>query len=87
MGGYIREHRVVWEDTNGRMLDPKECVHHVNGDKTDNRPDNLIAMSRADHRRLHALGHEVSPETRRKNAKATKRAWAEGRMGQRKTSS
>ena len=54
MLGYIREHRVVWEEANGRLLDRREDVHHVNGIKDDNRPENLIALSKADHRRLHA---------------------------------
>lgn len=29
-------------------------VHHLNGDRTDDRADNLIALSPRDHRRIHA---------------------------------
>lgn len=79
MTGYIREHRVVWEEANGRILGQDETVHHINGVKDDNRPENLIALSRSDHGKMHT-GRTPSPETRRKLSEATRRAWAEGRM-------
>lgn len=39
--GWIREHLVVMEHTLGRYLLPGEEVHHRNGVKIDNRPENL----------------------------------------------
>ena len=47
------EHRAVMAAHLKRELRPSEIVHHLNGDKTDNRPDNLEVMSQSDHTRLH----------------------------------
>jgi len=46
---YILEHRLVWEQTHGKPV-PKGCViHHLNGIKTDNRPENLAAVPKKGH--------------------------------------
>lgn len=52
-GKLRREHRIVMEQVIGRPLARNEEVHHRNGDKSDNRPENLEILSSAEHRRLH----------------------------------
>lgn len=45
-----RIHRIVMEKFLNRRLEAIELVHHKNGDKEDNRRENLILTTRSEHR-------------------------------------
>lgn len=44
--GYVLAHRLVMSDAIGRPLRTDEQVHHINGDRGDNRLENLQLMQR-----------------------------------------
>lgn len=50
------EHRVVAEALLGRPLLPGEIVHHIDHNKRNNAPDNLLVMTQSEHARLHQTG-------------------------------
>lgn len=51
---YVLEHRVVMETHMGRILLPNEVVHHINGNTSDNRVENLMLFScQSDHFKFH----------------------------------
>ena len=51
--GYNLEHRLIIQKNIGRNLTDDEVIHHINGDKKDNRIENLLILSKSEHSVLH----------------------------------
>lgn len=54
-GTHALRYRLVARKKIGRELLDNEVVHHINGDPTDDRPENLEVIARSAHASLHAV--------------------------------
>jgi hypothetical protein len=72
--GYVSEHRFVLHEAGVELGDRQ--VHHRNGDKTDNRLENLAVVTAAEHSQIHwderrpdscPKGHEFTTENTARN--------------------
>lgn len=54
--GYVAEHMLVIEKKIGRPLKEGEVIHHIDGNKTNNNPDNLLLFPNSkSHLKFHSL--------------------------------
>ena len=77
-----RLHRYVWEKEVGSI--PKGChIHHLNGNKADNRIENLAILTASGHERMHGQEIERKERSRENIKKAVKAApaWHRSKEG------
>ena len=66
--GYVREHILVVEAAIERQLTWDEVIHHINGVRNDNRPENLYLFpSHNEHTRYHCHWGRTIPAITRSN--------------------
>jgi len=61
-------HAVTMEARLGRSLRPDECVHHIDGDRTNNDENNLALVTRSGHTRLHRFEDALAGRERERKA-------------------
>ncbi len=71
--GYVMEHILIWEQETGVPVPPNCCIHHLNGNKADNRIHNLCMMQHTAHTVFHHTGTKRSEETRKKISEKRKK--------------
>jgi len=70
--GYVKRSILVAEKTFNHSLKDNEIVHHINKNKSDDRPQNLIIMTRNKHMALHknSKGYKWTKKQREKLSKS-----------------
>lgn len=62
---YVFEHQLVMEEALGRFLEPHEMIHHIDGDKLNNKLSNLYLCTGSDAtecRSVHMVAHQSLEE-------------------------
>jgi hypothetical protein len=61
--GWVRVHRYIIEQKIGRSINKNEHIHHIDGNKQNWQPDNLILMTKHNHLVLEGQ-IKINPEKR-----------------------
>lgn len=83
-GKRVRRARVVLEATIGRTLEPHEHVHHMNCDRSDDRPENLVPLTNREHALVHQALEREQRQAEGRMSKSERRAEASRRFHERK---
>lgn len=67
-GKEIGEHRYIMHMVDPRPNEDELVVHHIDGNKSNNDPSNLVWMTSSEHSRLHKLGENHFPCSGKDNA-------------------
>ena len=54
--GMVRRHHVVWWIVTGEVIESPYALHHINGIKNDDLPNNLEKVEHGEHTRIHWTG-------------------------------
>lgn len=65
--GYVRRAIVAWETAHEQTFPEDKEPHHANGIKADDRPENIVPLTRAEHTRLESLQREHRRGYKKKN--------------------
>lgn len=65
LNGFAYEHLLVWCEAGNARPARDEVIHHINGNKLDNRIENLQVMKRTAHNALHIRDHQFKPKERK----------------------
>lgn len=67
---YVYRYRLIMEKHLGRTLRREEVVHHINGDVTDDRIENLQLLTQSEHAHIHGIN--TSAEINKKKGRSGK---------------
>lgn len=57
-GNRVYVHQRVWCEANGKTKVPDGYViHHIDEDKFNNHPDNLVCLTRREHAQIHCVSN------------------------------